>query len=258
MEPTAEKQELATIPQPQGTNALMAIIDRAAMDPAFDVAKLQALLAVKKEWEADEARKAFVVALAKFKEDPPEIVKNIQVDYANKTGGRTKYKHADLHQVSGIIGKALAAVGITHRWNLEPLDGGKIKVTCTLTHILGHSESVALIASPDESGGKNSIQAIGSTTEYLRRYTLLAVSGVAVGAQDDDAQGGEVRQMDDKDKQGLAAQIETAPNAKELEALWAGIAAACAKSGDVPAYEELKKAVIAKAKALKKAEAQTI
>ena len=153
--------EVAVIPQPaQDTKSLMAIIDRAALDPQFDVAKLQALLAVKKEWEADEARKAFVVALAKFKENPPEIIKNKSVDYTNKAGTRTQYKHAGLDQVSREIGKALAVVGIAHRWSVEPIEG-KIKVTCILTHILGHSESVSLQASPDDSGGKNSIQAVG-------------------------------------------------------------------------------------------------
>lgn len=258
MEPTAEKSLIVVEGrrEPQGIaeeKTLMQIIARAAADPQYDPAKLAALLAVKKEWEADEARKAFVVALAKFKENPPEIIKNRQVDFENKSGGRTKYKHAGLDQVSSIIGSALAAVGIAHRWGVEQ-EGEKIKVTCTLTHILGHSESVWLQAAPDMSGGKNSIQAVGSTTEYLRRYTLLAASGVAVKGHDDDGQGDEARQMDEKAKEALAAKIEAAPNAKELESLWAGVAAACTKAGDVPAYEELKKAVIAKSKALKKAD----
>ena len=61
-----------------------------------------------------------------------------------------------------------------------------IRVTCVLSHILGHSERVTLQASPDQSGGKNNIQAVGSTVTYLERYTLLAVTGLATAEQDDD------------------------------------------------------------------------
>jgi len=253
MEPTAEKSLVVReAPQPEGTRSLMAIIDRAAMDPQFDVAKLQALLAVKKEWEADEARKAFVVALNAFKANPPQVIKDKAVSFGT---GKTSYKHAGLDNASELIGAALASHGISHRWNVEQ-DGANIKVTCILTHALGHSESVSMTAQADNSGSKNSIQAVGSAVSYLQRYTLFAASGIAPKNVDDDGRGGgPLQAMDEKAKGEYAAQIEAQTTNKELEALWAGIAAACTKSGDIPAYEELKKQVIAKAKALKKAEA---
>ena len=250
---TAAKQEVVTVAQPivQDTKSLMAIIDRAAMDPQFDVAKLQALLAVKKEWEDDEARKAFVVALNAFKADPPQVLKEAAVAFETKQGGKTGYKHAALDKASEIIGSALAKHGISHRWNVEQAE--KVKVTCILTHTLGHSESVTMEASLDTSGSKNNIQALGSTVSYLQRYTLFAASGIAPKNVDDDGRGGgEAGQMDDKVKAEHLQAVEAAPDSKALESLWAGIAAECTKAGDVPAYEELKKAVIAKSKTLKK------
>ena len=168
--------------------------------------------------------------------------------------GKTSYKHAGLDNASELIGTALAAHGISHRWNVEQ-DGANIKVTCILTHALGHSEQVSMTAQADNSGSKNSIQAVGSAVSYLQRYTLFAASGIAPKNVDDDGRGGEAKHMDEKDKLTFATQIEAAPNAKELEALWATIASECTKAGDVPAYEELKKQVIAKSKALKKSEA---
>lgn len=238
-------------------SALMQIISRAASDPAYDVAKLQALLMVKKEWEADEARKAFVVALSKFKESPPEIFKTRQVDYQLSTGGRTKYKHAALDDASQAIGLALSAVGISHRWNVEQKE--KIKVTCTLTHALGHSESVAMEAMPDTSGSKNSIQAIGSTVSYLQRYTLFAAAGIAPKNVDDDGRGGvEIHQMDPRQKENYLAQIAALTDRKSAEVLWATIAAECTKVGDIAAYNELKAAMAAKVKVISKAEGGTI
>ena len=59
-------------------------------------------------------------------------------------------------------------------------------MTCVLTHVLGHSERVPMQSGRDESGGKNSIQGLGSTVTYLQRYTLLAATGMAVKGPDND------------------------------------------------------------------------
>lgn len=176
----------AEIAAPSQSNALMQIIDRAANDPAFDVAKLQALLDVKKQWEADEARKAFVVAMAAFKASAPTITKNKQVSFAT-TKGKTEYKHATLDNVCDVVIPALSKHGFTHRW--ETSQEGAIAVTCIITHSLGHSERTTLRAASDDSGGKNAIQAIGSTVTYLQRYTLLEAVGLAVRGTDNDGAG---------------------------------------------------------------------
>ena len=234
--------------QPEA-NPLMALINRAATDPQFDVAKLEKLLAVKQQWDADEARKAFVVALNRFKANPPEVLKSTKVAFGN-----TKYAHASLDSASEIIGAALAQVEISHRWNVEQ-DGPKIKVTCILTHALGHSESVTMEAAADTSGSKNSIHAVGSAVSYLQRYTLFTASGIAPKNVDDDGRGGTaVHEMDSRVKADFIAQINALAKPKEAEALWQTIAAECAKCGDVAAYDELKKALAAKAKELKATE----
>ena len=162
----------------QGSNALMVIINRAVSDPAFDVAKLEALLNVKERWEREEARKAFVVALTAFKANPPDIFKNKQVAFKD-----VRYSHATLDNVSIAIGTALAEHGLSHRWSVDQAET-RIKVTCILMHNAGHSESLSMQSASDQSGNKNAIQALGSAVTYLERYTLLAITGMAV--QDDD------------------------------------------------------------------------
>ena len=247
-----DKQDLVAIPaQPssQGT-ALMSIIERAAADPQYDVAKLKELLAVKKEWEADEARKAFVVALNAFKANPPKVLKDKPVSFG---AGKTAYKHAGLDNASEQIGAALAEHGISHRWNVEQ-DGANIRVTCILTHALGHSESVTMQAQADTSGSKNSIQAVGSAVSYLQRYTLFAASGIAPKNVDDDGRGGGGVGMDEKAKEAHLANIANCPKSKELEALWPVIATACNEAHDVGAYTELAAARNARMKVLKAAE----
>ena len=54
--------------------------------------------------------------------------------------------------------------------------------------------------SPDDSGGKNPIQSIGSTITYLERYTILALTGLATKEQDDDGKSANQTQQPDLSK----------------------------------------------------------
>lgn len=158
---------------------------RYAMDKGADIEKLEQLFALQLKYEANEARKAYVAAMVEFKRNPPEIFKTSHVKF-----GLTEYDHATIGDVTSITGAALAACGISHRWDMVQAEG-KITVKCILTHALGHSEQVELSAGADQSGGKNAIQAVASTVSYLQRYTLLAASGLATKDQaDDDGRGG--------------------------------------------------------------------
>ena len=180
-------------------NGIMQIINRAAMDPNFDVAKLSALLDVKERWDANEAKKAFIVAKAAFKEIAPGIDKNKKVGF-----GKTEYKHATLDNVAMIVAPVMGQHGLSYSWETEQDESG-IKVTCVLTHVQGHSESVSLRADPDTSGSKNNIQAIGSTVTYLERYTLLAALGMATTGQDNDGAGSAATPITNEQKDTIIA-----------------------------------------------------
>lgn len=179
--------QLPAVAAQSDAGALMQIIQRAATDQTFDVAKLEKLLEVRERWEAAEARKAFVAALNAFKASPPTVTKNKQVRFTTDRG-TTEYRHATLDNVCEAIGEALSKHGLSHRWEVTQ-DKDAIRVACVLTHVLGHSERVSLEAMPDKSGSKNGIQAVGSTVTYLQRYTLLSVTGMATTDQDDDGRG---------------------------------------------------------------------
>ena len=139
--------------------------------------------------ERHEAEKAYNEALAAFKAKDIRIVKHKLVDFLNNKGGRTSYKHAELDDVVRAVGPELSAHGFAWSWKTSQA-GRDITVVCTLRHRLGHAETVQLTAQPDETGGKNAIQAIISTTTYLQRHTLKQITGVAEAGEDDDGQGG--------------------------------------------------------------------
>jgi len=179
------------------------------------VEQLDKLLELQERWEANQARKAFVAAMTRFNQDKPEVYKNKHVDYQSK-GGRTAYDHASLDHICEVLGEALGKEGIAFRWRTENLSNGWIRVTCILTHEQGHSEETTLEGPHDQSGGKNPIQAIGSTTEYLRRYTLLSATGVAVKGMDDDGQGG--GQPDPRVQQAAEQRKQNAPQGQQQSA----------------------------------------
>ena len=181
------KDHAVAVAAPSTANAIMSLIERAVLDPAFSVEKMDALLAVKERLDKEEARKAYAVALAEFKAEVPAVMKRKQVKFSTNSG-TTEYKHATLGDACAILSPHLSKFGLSHSWDMVQKDG-KIAVTCVLTHALGHSHSVTLEAAYDQSGGKNAIQSVVSAKSYLERHTFFAVTGTASQDMADDDDG---------------------------------------------------------------------
>lgn len=138
-----------------------------------DPATLRELLAVQKEWEANEARKAYTAAIVGLKRDLPRVIgHDKRVKFKS-----TDYTHASLAATVDAVVDILTAHGFTHRWNTR-IDS-LVYVTCVLTHKDGHFEECPLNAAPDTSGMKNDAQARMSTVTMLSRYSLLSILGLA-------------------------------------------------------------------------------
>ncbi len=163
--------------QPQLNPLVEAVLSGKDIDPD----KLNALLAIQERYEAGEAKKAFVAAVAAFKKDPPVVVKdrvNTQYDSMYTSEGN----------LINTVSEELARHGLTTRFDFQTADGDQRSVTCIMTHELGHSESVTLSGPLDKSGSKNDLQKIKSTNTYLKVATFEAVTGVSssYGSTDDD------------------------------------------------------------------------
>jgi hypothetical protein len=98
------------------------ILERAYMGGA-DPATLVKLLELQQKWEADQARKAFVAAMAQFKQNPPEIIKDKLVSFEDRNNQLTSYYHATLAAVVSAAIQGLAGVGISHSWKVDQADG---------------------------------------------------------------------------------------------------------------------------------------
>lgn len=151
-----------------------------AIEKGLDTQSLKELMDLKERHEANIARKAFFEAFTSFQANCPDIRKGKAVEF-----NTTKYHYAPLADITRQIAKVLKENEISYRWEIQ--DGGQeIKVTCLVSHVLGHTERTTMTASPDTSGAKNAIQARGSAIEYLKRYTLIGALGISTADSDID------------------------------------------------------------------------
>lgn len=212
-----------------------------AMKSGAPMSEIRELMQLKREWEADEARKAYVVDMADFKKNPPTIIKDKAVGYTNKDGTFTGYKHATLGNVTNAIVEGLARHGFSHRWDVKQT-GVVAHVTCTITHRMGHSESVSMEAAKDDSGKKNAIQQVASAVSYLQRYTLLLATGLATHDQDDD-DGAQFGSTDTTLADNWIAKVKAATTDAAVVKVWEEGVGPIEASKDTHAYDEFHAAV---------------
>jgi hypothetical protein len=161
----------------------MEMLDRALSSGAAPET-LEKLMNLQERWEKSEARKAFDAAMSAAKAEMPVIFKNREVDFTSQKG-RTNYRHEDLAGIARVVDPILTKHGLSYRYRTTSEPNAPVTVTIIVSHRLGHSEETTLSAGRDETGNKNSIQAIGSTVTYLQRYTLKAALGLAASSDDD-------------------------------------------------------------------------
>ena len=216
-----------------------------ALQAGIPLEQIRGLLDIQKDWEANEARKAFVADMAAFKLNPPEILKDKHVAFVTSRG-TTSYDHATIGNVCEKIITAAAEYGFSHRWVPAQLPEGRLGVTCVVTHKLGHFEETRLEGARDETGGKNSIQAAISTNTYLSRHSLLMAFGFATKNQPDDdgLEAGPTHGAKDYDAtENLAHWLKQAHEAKTEEAIAEVRAAACndfEAARDLPGWQAVR------------------
>lgn len=157
---------------------------------------LDKLMALKERHEANEAKKAFNAAVAAFKSEAITVTKD-------KDNNQYKSKYTSLGNLVSTVSPYLSKHGLSADWDIDQSQG--IKVTCTLSHALGHSKSVSFTAPPDKSGAKNVIQEIKSTITYAKAVTFESVCGLAStdANMDDDGNASRAKQTKAQPKEKL-------------------------------------------------------
>lgn len=150
-----------------------------------DIDKLERLMELQERWQAGQAQKAYLQAKAEFQGKVPDLQKKSKVNYKTSKGN-INYSFIPLGQISKQIAPAMFEAGLSYSWQIDD-STEKIKVTCIISHVDGHSEQTSMSAAKDATGAKNEIQQRASTVTYLQRYTLIAALGLTTADQDTDA-----------------------------------------------------------------------
>lgn len=227
-----------------------------AIRAGMSIADMRDMLSLQKEWEANEARKAFVDAMAAFKKNPPTILKDKRVEFTTAKG-TTSYDHATIGNVCDQIIKAAAEYGFSHRWIPSRGAQGELVITCEVTHRLGHIQLTPLEGPRDDSGTKNVLQANQSTRTYLQRHSLLLAFGFATSDQPDDDGRGSSGVDNSAVLAALLAKWTAEANAAEstaaLERTWGQGVAEFNMAKDMAGYRAFKDVVSKKGAQLKEA-----
>lgn len=161
------------------SDKFLAMMERLATSKDVDVAKIEKMMDLQERILNRNAKQEYMAAFAQMQPEIPAIIKT------GKTNNSTYAKYENIVEgVQDILGNY--GFGFSHRVRQSD---GKIEITCILSHRGGHSEETQFVSPADTSDSKNSVQAIGSTISYGKRYTLNALLGISTKDEDNDGNG---------------------------------------------------------------------
>ena len=179
--------ELVPVKQTAG-DALIAMIATAAQTSSIDIDKLKELMVMRRDILAQEAEIAFNVALNAAQAEISPVTKDGQNPHAHS-------RYATLEKVDREIRPIYTKHGFSLTFNTgTPAQAGAVHVICEVRHSAGHKKEYFLEGDLDTSGAqgksnKTSIQGLGSSVSYLRRYLTLMIFNVTLTNEDNDGNG---------------------------------------------------------------------
>jgi len=231
----ADKQQVAGISQhpASDTTALIAMIERVALNPAIDIDKMERLLEMQERILARNAKTAYASAFSEMQGELPTIEErgHIVVREKAKDGSRTgdviqDTPYALWEDINDGIKPVLARHGFALSFRPGVTADGRVSVTAILMHRDGHQEEATMILQHDSSGSKNAVQAIGSSTSYGKRYAAGALLNLTSrdGAERDDDGKGAVQTVSKQKAREVDAEmreeISACATVEQMEILW--------------------------------------
>lgn len=196
---------LATKPQPRGLAvaaeslpmagpatplseqaAMISMLERAARDPSVDVDKMERLMQMAERMAERKAKTAFASELAQLQPKLPVIDRNGRIEVPKKDGKEGhSTPYARWEDINDAIRPMLVEHGFALSFRIGQTQDGKITVTGILSHREGHQEETTITLMHDATGSKNSVQAVGSSVSYGKRYTAMALLNITSRAKED-------------------------------------------------------------------------
>jgi hypothetical protein len=173
-------------PEPQSeATALIQAIERAAINPAVDVDKMERLFALQERMISRNAEAQFNAAMTAAQQEMTPIS-------ADATNPQTHSTYASFAKLD----RALRPIYTKHGFALSFDEGDSpkpehVRVLCYVSHTGGHSRTYHRDMPADGKGAKGGdvmtkTHAAGAAGSYGARYLLKGIFNVAVGEEDKD------------------------------------------------------------------------
>lgn len=167
-------------------DAMLAIIEKVALDPSADVAKMEKMLDMQERIFNKNAEISFNKGMVACQKDMPTVLArafNVQTSSLY-----VKYEHL-LQDIKPIYTKH----GFSMSFGEAPCaESNSITITCDVMHEEGHTKSFSSTLPIDLTGIKGSVNKTGihataSAYTYAKRYLATMIFNIAVADHDDDA-----------------------------------------------------------------------
>lgn len=203
-----EEQTTGQIVQADSAS-IMAVIARAASDPATDVDKLERLMGMYERLESRKAEQAYNEAMSAAQQE-------IGVVGVNRTNTQTKSKYATYDALD----RHVRPIYVKHGFSLsfdtaEGAPADHIRLICRVGHIGGFTRTHHVDMPADGKGAKGGdvmtrTHAAGSAFSYGQRYLLKLIFNIATGEDDDGnaASGPKITQAQIDDLVGLMDEVK--------------------------------------------------
>lgn len=206
--------------------SLLAVIARAAADPAVDVGKMERLMQMHRDELARQAAQAYAEGLVRVQRAMPTVRKD-------RTNTQTNSNYATLEAVNRAVTPIYTNEGFALSFGTEdsPL-AEHVRIVCDVIHRDGHSRRYFYDAPMDGHGiggkvNKTPTHARGSAISYGRRYLTNLIFNLTTSNEDDDGNGAsggeedpaaiEAREKAEKLVANLSSAIEASDTIAELQ-----------------------------------------
>jgi hypothetical protein len=154
-----------------------------AVEKGLSPEALERLVALQERLMQQQAVAAFNEAVQQFQSQCPPIPHNRKADT-----GKYGYTFSDLPQIATVIQPLLDLHGLSYSFD-STLDTNRLRITCTVHHVAGHSRPATFEAQIDGPSAMSSLHKSASTLTYCRRYALTLALGLTTADTDDDGRG---------------------------------------------------------------------
>ncbi len=205
-------------PPPEHADPMLALVERAARDPAIDVGKMERLLEMAEKVRARKAEAEYDQAM----NDAQTEMGPVRQDSSNP---QTRSRYASYTAMDKALRPIYTGHGFSLSFGTRTTGPDRVTVTCRVSHRGGHTERPEIEMPADGKGARgNDMQtkthATGSAVSYGMRYLLKMIFNVAIGEYDDDgnAAGGPPRGASSTTQPAPRSETPTPPRANPAPA----------------------------------------